>query len=335
MPRVKVRVIVVSYRSGSVLQKCLKALRRQTFEDFEVVIVDNDSRDGSLDAALPDDRRFSALWLQANTGFAAANNRGAVGATSPWIATLNPDAFPEPNWLEALLEATRRYPDVAMFGSTQFSARNPAVFDGTGDVYAAFGLAWRANQGRPVADGVCEGETFGPCAAAALYKMDAFRRAGGFDERYFCYYEDVDLAFRLRLMGERCIQVPDAIVHHVGSSVEGDNRDFILYHSSRNLFWTFVKDMPGPLFLLLLPFHLGFIMLMLARAAQRGRFGPTARGLRDGLRMLGPIWQSRRQIQSARTTSWLDIAKTLTWSPAKFLRARADMRESSKHRRAA
>jgi len=95
---------------------------------------------------------------------------------------------------------------------------NSDLFDGTGDAYSALGVAWRGNHGRSSQEFVPEGETFAPCAAAALYRTDAFRRAGGFDERFICYYEDVDLAFRLRLCGGRCIQVPDAGVHHVGSS---------------------------------------------------------------------------------------------------------------------
>lgn len=325
----QVRVIVVNYRSGRGLQRCLEALRRQSVADFEAVIVDNASRDGSLEAALPDDPRFSALRLKLNYGFAGANNRGAASASSPWLATLNPDAFPEPDWLEALLRAARRYPDAAMFGSAQLSARDPMVFDGTGDAYSALGVAWRTNHGRPVREAAPEGETFGPCAAAALYRTDAFRRAGGFDERFFCYYEDVDLAFRLRLMGARCIQVPNAVVHHVGSSVDEGNTDFILYHLFRNQLWTFVKNMPGPLFWLLLPGHLLLQVLLLIRAAQHGVLGPASRGLLDGLRGLGPILRERRKIQSARTVSWIHIAKALTWSPGKLLSRRHDVRPAA------
>ncbi len=224
------------------------------------------------------------------------------------------------------MRSAHRHPDAVMFGSTQIDAQHLDLFDGTGDAYFAAGVAWRGNHGRPSQDVPPEGETFAPCAAAALYRSDAFRDAGGFDKRFFCYYEDVDLAFRLRLAGGRCIQVPKAVVHHVGSSVAGHNSPFTIYHLSRNQLWTFVKNMPGPLFWALLPGHLLLQVLLLIRAAQHGVLGPASRGLLDGLRGLGPILRERRKVQSARTVSWIHIAKALTWSPAKWLARRADLR---------
>src|SRR5690242_10966967 len=100
-----VRVIVVSYNSGAYLARCLAALAAQSMPRFEAVVVDNGSSDGSLDGALPADGRFSVIRLGENLGFAAANNRGAAGARTRWLATLNPDAFAEPDWLAQLLAA--------------------------------------------------------------------------------------------------------------------------------------------------------------------------------------------------------------------------------------
>ena len=97
------------------------------------------------------------------------------------------------------------------------------------------------------------GEIFAPCAAAALYRRAAFLEAGGFDEHFFCYMEDVDLGFRLRLLGYRCGYAPAAIVHHVGSGTTGARSPFTVYHGHRNLVWTYVKNMPTPWFWLYLP----------------------------------------------------------------------------------
>ncbi|MEE8393820.1 MAG: glycosyltransferase family 2 protein [Rhodospirillales bacterium] len=322
----QIRVIVVNYNAGEMLKRCLEALACQTIENFEAVVVDNASKDGSLVGAVPDDRRFSVIELDQNTGFAAANNRGAGGCRAPWIATLNPDAFAEPDWLEKLLDAARRYPGTAMFGSTQIDANNEHRTDGSGDALFATGLAWRGNHGHPIDDLPEEGETFGPCAAAAMYRTEDFNAAGGFDERFFCYLEDVDLAFRIRLMGGRCVQVRDAVVRHVGSAISGRTSDFARYHSARNGIWLFAKNMPDPLFWILTPFHAAMQAALLLWAAMRGHPLPVLRGQAAGIKGAPEIWRARRKIQEKRRAPWTEIARVLTWSPFKLLRRDHDVR---------
>ena len=290
----------------------------QTVRDFEVIVVDNGSEDGSLararDAVRGDDR-FAFVDAGTNIGFAAGNNRAAARSSSPLLALLNPDAFAAPNWLEKLLHATERYPDVAMFGSTQLSAINPTVLDGAGDHYFALGLPWRGGFGWTATALPDEGEVFAPCAAAALYRRDAFVSVGGFDERFFCYVEDVDLAFRLRARGHRCIQVPTAVVHHVGGGSANTISGFAQYHGMRNMVWCFVKNMPAPLFWPLLPFHILAILAVALRASILR--GPESwRGARDSVRNLP--WRSRRKEQSLRTASWRQLAAAIAWSPGRY-----------------
>ena len=322
----RVRVIVVNYNAGLHLARCLKALAAQTMTDFEVIVVDNASTDDSLVDAVPDDPRFGVIRQSGNTGFAAGNNTGAQGCAAEWIATLNPDAFAATDWLERLLAAAARHPGAAMFGSTQIDAMDPDRLDGSGDAYFAAGIAWRGNHGRAVRDLPAEGTVFSPCAAAALYRRTAFEAADGFDESFFCYFEDVDLAFRLRLAGEHCVQVPDAIVQHVGAATSGKRSEFVRYHSARNRPWLFVKNMPGTLFWALLPAHVLLQGALLACAAMRGQGGPAWRGLRDSFRGLGPVLSRRRQIQARRHAMSREIAATLTWSPFKLLRRSHDVR---------
>ena len=116
-------VIIVAFNSGAWLEKCVDALIRQSWRDFECIIVDNASTDGAVDAlgSLPEN--FRVIRSDSNLGFAGGNNRAASDTSAPWIATLNPDAFPEPDWLSQLIAATNRYPDADMFGSTQLLAR--------------------------------------------------------------------------------------------------------------------------------------------------------------------------------------------------------------------
>jgi GT2 family glycosyltransferase len=267
------------------------------------------------------------LALGANLGFAAANNRGAAGAATPWLATLNPDAFPEPDWLARLLAAAEAHPGAVMLGSTQLLADAPDRFDGTGDCYLAWGFAWRGDHRRPTGGAPYPaGAGFAPCAAAALYDRAAFESAGGFDERYFCYLEDVDLAFRLRLAGGRCFQAGDAVVRHVSSGIVGRGSDFALYHGARNQLWTFAKDMPGPLLWLNLPGFAAIMVAMWLRLLPRGQSGVLWRGVRDAVAGLAPILASRRDLQRDRTATIGQIARALTWNPWRFATRRGDLR---------
>jgi len=203
----KVSVIIVNWNGKRFLERCLLALMNQTVRPHEIILVDNASTDGSLEIA----RQFPLVRLIAlnqNTGFARGNNLAikAASADSEWIALLNPDAFAEPCWLEELLRAAQRNPGFDMFGSKLVNAGNPLLLDGAGDAYHMSGLVWRMGHAKTVSSVTeNEGEVFSPCAGAALYRHSALREIGGFDENYFCYVEDVDLGFRLRLAGYRCL----------------------------------------------------------------------------------------------------------------------------------
>ena len=143
-------------------------------------------------------------------------------------------------------------------------------------------------------------EVFAPCAAAALYRRAAFEEIGGFDERFFCYFEDVDLGFRLRLRGYRCLYVPDAIVRHVSSALSGYRSDFAVYHGERNAVWTFVKNMPGPLFWLYLPQHLALNVAALFYYPWRGQGRVVWRAKRDAILGLPAALRERRAVQQRR-----------------------------------
>jgi len=286
------------------LRACLDALAGQTRRADAIVVVDNGSTDGSadgLEATHPDVR---VQRLGANVGFAAANNRAIASLGTTWVALLNPDAFPEPDWLAALLRAAESHPEFSLFASRLLRADDPSRLDGTGDVYYASGLAARRDHGQdagPATATRAPEEVFGPCAAAALVPVEVFRAHGGFDESYFCYFEDVDLAFRLRLAGHRCLYVPDAVARHVGSASAGLRSDFTLYHGHRNLVWTFFKDMPLGLLVLYLPQHVLLNLVSLAYFASRGQGRAIARAKWDALRGLPRILRERRRVQRTRT----------------------------------
>lgn len=153
---------------------------------------------------------------------------------------------------------------------------------------------------------------FSSCAATAVYRRSVLLELGGFDEDYFCYVEDVDLGFRLRLAGYRCLYVPQSVAHHVGSGTAGgQHSDFSVYHGHRNLVWTFVKDMPGILFWLLLPLHVALNLVSIIWFAFRGHGGVVWRAKRDALLGLPKMWRKRQEIQGKRVASIGEIWQQL------------------------
>jgi len=297
-----VAVVVVDWNSGDLVDRCLAAVGRQTLPPGRVVVVDNASTVETRRRVRGDTSRLEMVRLPENRGFAAGNNHAiALASDAEWIALLNPDAFPEPDWLEKLLAAAREHPECSFFASRQVLADDPTRLDGTGDSYAVSGLAWRRDHGRP-ALGTREEreEVFGACAAAALYRRSAVVGVGGLDESFFCYFEDVDLAFRLRLAGHRCLYVPEAVVHHVGSGISGRRSDFSVYHGHRNLVWTFWKNMPTPLLARYWPHHLAVNGVSIAHFTTHGRGPVIFRAKRDALRGMPRVLRQRRAIQRGR-----------------------------------
>jgi GT2 family glycosyltransferase len=308
-----VAVVVVDWDSGDLVDRCLRAVAGQSVRPRRTIVVDNASATATRGRLKVDTAGLDLVRLPRNRGFAAGSNHGvALASDVEWVALLNPDAFPDPEWLERLLVVAESSPDYSFFASRQIQADDPTLLDGTGDVYAVSGLAWRRDHGRQAAGRREQpGEVFGPCAAAALYRRHAWDEAGGLDEGFFCYFEDVDLAFRLRLLGHRCLYVPEAIVHHVGSGVTGRRSDFSVYHGHRNLVWTFWKDMPGPLLARYWPHHLAVNGVSVAHFATRGRGSVIARAKRDALRGMPRILRQRRAIQRRRRVTAGELRATM------------------------
>jgi len=307
-----VSVVIVNWNGQSFLERNLRALSAQTFRDFEIILIDNGSTDDSLEGLEIRWPEVHLKRLHRNLGFAAANNRGVALSRGDWIALLNNDAFPSPNWLETLVNAGRDHPEYTFFASCLLSLSQTDTIDGLGDAYHYTGYAWRQSHGRPLGKHPpASVEVFGPCAAAALYHRKDWLAAGGFDESFFCYHEDVDLAFRLRLQGHRCLFLPEAVVEHVGSGSQGAASDFVRYHSHRNLVWTFVKNMPGFLFFLFLPAHLLLNLGTLGYFFLIGRGPVIWRSKRDAIRGLGRVWNQRRIIQKNRRIPARHILKVL------------------------
>ncbi|MGC8786468.1 MAG: glycosyltransferase family 2 protein [Anaerolineae bacterium] len=309
----RVQVVIPNWNGCHLLFRCLNALSRQTFDDFTITVVDNGSTDGSV-AWL---REYApSVWLIANAtnrGFAAAVNQGIRTGDSEYVATLNNDTEPEPGWLEALVTAADSDDRVGMCASKMLFADRPHLINSAGICVDPVGIAWDCRGGEPDRSPEEGGptEVFGPCAGAALYRRTMLDEVGLFDEDFFAYLEDVDLAWRARLAGWRALCVPTARVYHMHSATLGDGSPFKRYLLGRNKIWLIVKNYPMPWFVYYLPLILLYDLSAVLYALIARRDVHSLKGRLAALTGLPKMWRKRRRVQTLRRTSSREWRKTL------------------------
>lgn len=314
-------VVIVNYQAGAMLTECVRSVLAARVP-VEVYISDNGSQDGSiadLHAALGDHPLVHIIQNGGNFGFAKGNNIVFPRCRSDYLLCLNPDAILAEGCLENLVQAAERHSGFASFASRMIQTQHTDLLDGAGDAYHVSGLVWRRGHGSVLNDANYNepAEVFSACAAVALYRREAVEAAGGFDEDYFCYIEDVDLGFRLRLAGYRCLYLPDAVAYHIGSATTGKDSDFTIYHIHRNLIWTYVKNMPGLLFWLYLPQHIAANLYIIARYALQGHWRLILKAKWDAIKGLPRMWKKRKEIQARRVAGareiWSVLDRGLPW----------------------
>lgn len=291
----RVSIIVLNWNGRHLLVECLSALRAQTLSDFEMIVVDNGSQDGSLEwlgANAPD---VQVIRNDTNLGFATANNQGIRVARAPLIAVLNNDALPEPDWLQVLVDVAAREAGVGMFAS-RILLREPAgTIDSLGIEVDRAGMAWNRAWGRCAADRLAEQpiEVFGPSGAAAVYRREMLDQVGLFDDEFFIYYEDVDLAWRAQWAGWRCLYVPQAIVLHAHSATTQRGSPFKRRLLSRNKWWTIAKNYPFDRLWPYVPMMLAIDLGALLSSLVRERNLSAVRGRWEALRGWRRMWRRR------------------------------------------
>ena len=299
-------VVIVTWNGLRHLRRCLPALHGQTGVTFETIVVDNGSTDGTAEWIGSEYPQIVLKRLDSNHGFATANNIGFGMARADLIATLNNDAVPDPDWLQTLVDAARRYPEAGSFGSRIVLARDPNIIDSAGVVTDVLGIAWDRHNGEPV--GVdAAGEVFGACAGAALYRKELLDEIGGFDPAFFAYLEDVDLAWRARWRGWTARYVPEARVVHVHSATGTEESPFKTFHLGRNKVWTIAKNHPVPALLLYGPLLVAYDLASLPITVARQRNLAALRGRLAGLGALGRVLRQRKREAAQRRVSWSDI----------------------------
>ena len=248
MSLIPLPVVIVHYHSYTRLEECLEALEGQTLPHAEIVIVDNGSSEAEKEKLneLNEQKLIRVIFSSENIGFAKANNLAfSLLKNHAHVTLLNPDAIPDHDWLEQMARAIQKYPDTSAFGSLMTQYHQPHLIDGMGDCYHVSGLAWRKAHGKKLTSKMLTSNlVFSVCAAAACYRTSTLNALNGFDEDLFCYHEDVDLGFRIQLLGGACRFIPEAKVKHVGLEASQNKEHFAFYHGHRNIEWVYVKNMP-------------------------------------------------------------------------------------------
>ena len=298
----EIAVIVVNWNGAHLLTTCLSSLRRQTWRDFETILVDNGSSDESLELLARDFPEVRVIALHENLGLAGGTNVGIHATDAPIIATLNNDTEADPRWLEALQHALDAHPEAGSAASKLLLFDRRDTIHSAGDFYRVDGVpgnrgVWQRDDGRYEQPELI----FGACAGAAAYRRSMLEDVGLFDDSFFMYCEDVDLAFRGQLLGYRCVFAPSAIVYHMLSATGGG--PLASYYCGRNFLRVIARDMPGGLLrrvwprVLLAQLRFTWESLVHVREpAARARL----RGQLDGLRELPRLLGQRRAIQSRR-----------------------------------
>ncbi len=308
----RVSVVIVSFNHRDLLRQVLEALRLQTFRNFETIVVDNGSRDGSADLVAANFPDVHLVRLAENTGFAGGNNRGIAVARGEFVALLNNDALPDPRWLEELVAVMDVRPEVGFCASRVLLQSDPHLLDAAGDGLTFAATAFKRGHRLPAGGYAEQKFVFGASGSAAFWRRVVLDTVGCFDEDFFAVYEDVDLSFRAQLAGFPCLYVPTAVVHHRGSSTIGRYTDFYVYQTQRNVEYFCVKDLPTPLLLLLLPGHLLYDLLGLfyfTLVKRRGRAFVRAKW--DAARTLPRLLRKRRAVQATRRVSIRYLASLL------------------------
>ena len=345
-----VAVVIVTWNGLEHLRVCLPALYQQSYLDFKIILVDNGSEDGTPDYVRAEYPEVELIALPVNQGFAGPNNLGFNKALADpetrYIVALNNDTKPEPTYLEELVACAERHPDAGSVQAKVINFFDPDRLDSTGILIAREMSAINRAQKEPD-DGRydLEEEIFGPSASASLYTREALgrvmlpfgsERQEYFDSSYFAYYEDVDLAWRLRLAGFSSYYTPLARVYHVHSATGKNYSPFKAFHIHRNHFYNIIKNLPLPFLLSMIALvPVRYVLLLCSVFKKQGASAELSSNVKKGesglvkivirswlevLRNLPHLLRKRKYIQGKRRVSLQEINR---W----FVEYRADYKK--------
>ena len=240
-----ISVIIPNWNGKKFLKTCLDSLRKQTYQDIEIILVDNGSKDGSVLFTKENFPEVRILQFEENFGFSAAVNKGIRASKGEYISLLNNDTEVDPHWLQELKKGLDENPKVGFCASKIFFYDQRKRINSVGLRMGVDDSAWDIGFDALDKEQYDEKQfIFGACAAAAIYRRSLFQDVGFFDEDFFIYVEDVDLSFRAQLRGYKCLYVPSAIVYHRWSATAQQNKNISGFYIERNLLFNLMKNMP-------------------------------------------------------------------------------------------
>ncbi len=245
----QISVIIPNWNGEKLLASCLDSVFKQSFNDFEVIVVDNGSQDGSVKLVESRYPQVHLIALPKNVGFAAAVNLGIKKSRAPFVALLNNDAIVTANWLAKLYQAAVGHPEVFGVAPKIISASMKGVIENAGDKINIVCQAYPIGRGAESSKFSRPGYVFGASGAASLFRRSVLVKLGLFDEDFFFYFEDVDFSFRAQLAGFKCWYEPEAVVYHYGEKSAVRLGDFIEYQRLRNTLYLMIKNLPVGLLL--------------------------------------------------------------------------------------
>ena len=317
MPRLS--VIILNWNGKRFLKECLDSLQRQTFLDFETILLENGSTDGSADLLREAYSWVRLVALPENIGFAGGNNRALLECSGEFIVTLNNDTKVEPGFLAALLAVAENDARIGMVAAKMLDFYHKGRIDSVGIRIVDNGLGQNIGVGETdLGQYDCGGEVFGPCAGAALYRRAMLDEVGFFDPSFFAYYEDLDLAWRGRLAGWRSLTAPQAVVFHVHSATSGKMSPFTVFQVQRNKWFVLLKNWPTSILVRRLPIICAVDLASLVLAVLRGRGMAAVKARLEVWRSLSRILRERRRLNDLRKLSVAEVERLFSRGEGTF-----------------
>ena len=314
----KLSIIIPNFNGKQFIKLCLDSIRKQDYSFYELIIVDNGSSDGSVEYINEYYPELTLIENKENLGFAAAVNQGIKSSSSEYVFLLNNDVELESDCVSNLLKCIEKDENIFAVSSKMVQYNDRNKMDDAGDEYTILGWTCKVGDGKSPDLYTSERETFSACAGAAIYRKDILDKLKYFDENFFAYMEDVDISYRARIWGYKCVYCPEAVVYHLGSGTSGSRyNEFKIRLAARNNVYVPYKNMPWPQLALNGIFLLAGYFIKYLFFFKQGQGSTYLNGLKEGFASLGKL--EKTKYENKNLTNYLKIEWLLIKNTVKFI----------------
>lgn len=330
----RVAVVVLNWNGVEIIGKCLDSLAEQSYRNYQIIVVDNGSKDNSKEVLTKYQSKLAnkihVIYNQKNSGFAGGVNIGikyVLDNKFDAVALFNNDATADENWLSGLVEALNEHKEVGISTGLLLNDDKKTI-DSTGDWYSVWGLAFPRFRDREVNAAPESGYVFGASGGASLYRTEMLKDVGLFDENFFAYYEDVDISFRAQLRGWKVFYIKSSVAYHERGITSSRIKGFDKYQMFKNLPMLLIKNVPKGLFLKIGIRFILIYFLMFINALFTGSFFPAIKGVFMSAYLSPSSISKRTNIQKNKRVDneyiysiiWKELPPTQKGRIAKFIK---------------